>query len=122
MIDAVDLPAVSGVHDLYLTYHNDLPGKPAASALKLDWLHFGRKLEGSNRPGYAEAKKIWWELLTRDLPGIPVMMDNPADMHRVSHVFERGNWLVKGKAVEPDVPHSLNPLPAGCAAQPFGAR
>jgi hypothetical protein len=32
-------------------------------------------------------------------------------MHRASFVFERGNWLVKGKQVEPDVPNSLNPFP-----------
>ncbi|WP_128548879.1 DUF1553 domain-containing protein, partial [Larkinella soli] len=28
------------------------------------------------------------------------------------HVFERGNWLVKGREVKPDVPKSLPPLPA----------
>ena len=120
VINAVDLPAVSGVHDLYLTYRNSVPGQPAASALQMDWFHFGDKLEGSDSPGYAVAKKTWWELLTRDLPGIPVMMDNPADMHRVSHVFERGNWLVKGKVVEPDVPQSLNPLPAGAPHNRLG--
>lgn len=32
-------------------------------------------------------------------------------MHRSTHVFDRGNWLVKGKEVAPGVPHSLNPLP-----------
>ena len=120
VINAVDLPPVSGVHDLYLTYSNSLPGKPAASALQMDWFHFGRKLEGSSSPGYAEAQRTWWELLTKNLPGIPVMMENPADMHRVAHVFERGNWLVKGKVVEPDVPHSLNPLPAGAPHNRLG--
>jgi hypothetical protein len=39
------------------------------------------------------------------------MMENPSSMHRNTYVFERGNWLVKGNKVEPDVPHSLNPLP-----------
>ncbi len=33
-------------------------------------------------------------------------------MHRVSNVFERGNWLVKGDKVTPDVPQSLNPFPS----------
>jgi hypothetical protein len=120
VIKAVDLPAVSGAHDLYFTYNNSRPGKPAAGALEMDWFYFGRKLGGSNSPGYVEAKGIWWELLTKDLHGIPVMMENPADMHRVAHVFERGNWLVKGKVVEPDVPHSLNPLPAGAPHNRLG--
>jgi Protein of unknown function (DUF1553) len=54
------------------------------------------------------------------VPTTPVMMDNPSDMHRTSHVFERGNWLVKGKQVEPDVPHSLNPLPANAPHNRMG--
>ncbi len=48
------------------------------------------------------------------------MMDNPAGMHRESHVFERGNWLVKGIEVKPDVPHSLNPFPAGAPHNRLG--
>jgi hypothetical protein len=39
------------------------------------------------------------------------MMDNPAEMFRTTNVFDRGNWLVKGEAVTPDVPQSLNPFP-----------
>ena len=41
----------------------------------------------------------------------PVMMDNPNDMHRTTNVFIKGNWLVKGDVVQPDVPGSLNPFP-----------
>jgi len=47
-------------------------------------------------------------------------MDNPVDMHRNSYVFERGNWLVKGKEVQPDVPHALNPLPTGAPHNRLG--
>jgi hypothetical protein len=48
------------------------------------------------------------------------MMDNPPDMHRASYVFERGNWLVKGDKVEPDVPHSLNPFPKNAPRNRMG--
>jgi hypothetical protein len=48
------------------------------------------------------------------------MMDNPADMYRPSYVFERGNWLVKGKEVHPAVPHALNPLPEGAPSNRLG--
>lgn len=41
-------------------------------------------------------------------------------MHRNSYVFERGNWLVKGNKVEPDVPHSLNPMPANAPKNRMG--
>jgi hypothetical protein len=40
------------------------------------------------------------------------MMDNPSFMHRASYVFDKGNWLMKGEMVQPDVPKSLNPFPA----------
>src|SRR6185312_2978546 len=55
------------------------------------------------------------------VPTTPIMMDNPADMHRVSNVFERGNWLVKGPVVKPGVPASLRAcMPANAPANRLG--
>lgn len=120
-IAAVPLPPTAGVHDLYLTFTNSRLKKPTDEGMQIDWLHFGRSLPGNSRvPGYDSARSIYWDLLVKQIPGIPVMMDNPADMHRVSNVFERGNWLVKGKVVGPDVPHSLNPFPAGAPHNRLG--
>ena len=45
-------------------------------------------------------------------PRTPIMQDFPPDSSRVTRVFERGNWLVHGDSVQPDVPHSLPALPA----------
>lgn len=42
---------------------------------------------------------------------VPIMEELPQDTARVTHVFERGNWLVHGKEVTPDVPDCLPPLP-----------
>lgn len=39
---------------------------------------------------------------------VPVMEELPADSSRKSHVFVRGNWLVQGEEVRPNVPHALN--------------
>ena len=58
--------------------------------------------------------------MVSEVPTTPVMMDNPQDMHRASHVFERGNWLVKGDLVTPGVPESLNPLPANAPPNRLG--
>jgi hypothetical protein len=41
----------------------------------------------------------------------PIMIDNTDRQFRATNVFERGNWLVKGKEVTTAVPHALNPLP-----------
>ena len=115
-----DLPAAAGVHDLYLTFTDNRLKKPTDNGLQFDWLRFARRLPGRDLPGYASAEQTWWELLKKRLPVVPIMMENPIDMHRTSNVFERGNWLVKGKAVDPDVPHSLNPFPANAPRNRLG--
>jgi hypothetical protein len=39
------------------------------------------------------------------------MVENTADQARTTHVFDRGNWMVKGESVNPGVPESLNDFP-----------
>ena len=41
---------------------------------------------------------------------IPILHERPAHLRRDTHMFERGNWLTKGKLVEPNVPGSFPPL------------
>lgn len=110
-ITSVDFQQASGVHDLYLTYTNPNLKKPDASGMLFDWFYFTNPLPGSDKEGYAYIKKTFWELLNAKVGTTPVMMDNPQDMHRPTHVFVKGNWLVKGEVVTPDVPESLNPFP-----------
>jgi Protein of unknown function (DUF1549)/Protein of unknown function (DUF1553)/Planctomycete cytochrome C len=107
-IASVDLPNVQGVHDLYITYSNPAIKNPSQNGLEFDWFCFTDQFPGQDNPGYAGEHAVFWDLLTKPAPTTPVMMDNPADMHRVSNVFERGNWLVKGQVVTPGVPASLS--------------
>jgi hypothetical protein len=110
-IAEVDMNPMPGIHNLYFTYVNNKLKKPTDAGAMIDWLYFTQQFPGKEKPGYEETKKAYWKLLTAEVPTTPIMMDNPPYMHRLSNVFERGNWLVKGAVVEPDVPHSLNPLP-----------
>jgi hypothetical protein len=110
-IAEADLKPASGTHNLIFTYANKNLTKPTDAGCLLDWLYFTQQFPGKGKDGYDEMKKEYWKLLTAQVPTTPIMMDNPTDMHRASYVFERGNWLVKGDKVEPDVPKSLNPLP-----------
>jgi Protein of unknown function (DUF1553)/Protein of unknown function (DUF1549)/Planctomycete cytochrome C len=110
----------TGIHDLYFTYTNKNLKKPEDNGAMLDWFYFTEELPGKDKPGYAEMKKQYEKLYTADVRTTPVMMDNPSDMHRASYVFERGNWLVKGNKVEPDVPHSLNPFPTDAPRNRLG--
>jgi hypothetical protein len=119
-IVTVGLPKVEGVHDLYLTYENPNLKGPDASGMQLDWLHFTRSLPGSAQPEYAAMKKLYDSLLNAAVATTPMMMDNPADMHRPTYVFEKGNWLVKGKEVQPATPRSLNPFPASAPRNRMG--
>ena len=119
-ISRFDFPAQTGVHDLYFSYRNSGLKKPGDNGMMFDWFYFTNPLPGREKQGYADMQKAFWELATKDVPATPVMMDNPADMHRTTHVFERGNWLTKGKEVQPGTPHSLNPFPKGAPHNRLG--
>ncbi|MBC7875021.1 MAG: DUF1549 domain-containing protein, partial [Ferruginibacter sp.] len=112
----------TGVHDLYFTYSNDQLKKPGDNGAMFDWFYFTEDLPGNDRDGYASVKNKFWELLRfdTDVSTTPVMMDNPAEMHRASYIFDRGNWLVKGDEVQPGVPQSLNPFPSNMAKNRLG--
>jgi hypothetical protein len=119
-ITETSLKPVEGIHNLYFTYTNSNLKKNTDAGAMLDWLHFAEKFPGKDREGYSTIKKQYWKLLIAKVPTTPVMIDNPADMHRTSYVFERGNWLMKGDKVTPDVPKSLNPFPSNTPRNRLG--
>ncbi len=120
-INRIQFPVSAGVHDLYFTYTNSNLKKPDDSGMMFDWFYFTNPLPGKDKAGYADIEKTYWQLLSKtDVPTTLIMMDNLPDMHRTSYLFEKGNWLVKGKAVEPDVPLSLNPFPANMPRNRMG--
>ena len=86
--------------------------KVEAEKLK-DWLqaHASDTLEVGTDS--SSIKRYWKKQkeLARIRPGkTPVMQELPSDSTRVTRIFERGNWLVHGDTVQPDVPASLNPF------------
>ena len=114
------LPSVKGFHDLYFSYRNPNLKNPDINGLQFDWFYFTQPLPGKDKPAYAAMNRIFWELLEKEIEATPVMMDNPSDMHRVTNVFDRGNWLVKGKAVSAGVPNSLNSFPKNASRNRLG--
>jgi hypothetical protein len=116
----VPIKPVTGVHHLIFTYDNPLLNDPLFNAVIFDWFYFTEEFPGAGQPGYDGMKRTYWNLMTKDLPTTPVMMDNPADMHRPTQVFERGNWLVKGQVVTPDVPAAIMPMPANAPRSRLG--
>jgi Protein of unknown function (DUF1553)/Protein of unknown function (DUF1549)/Planctomycete cytochrome C len=120
VIRDMKIPSSHGIHNLFFTYSNPHLKKPEDNGVIFDWFYFTEEFPGRDKPGYAEIKKKYEFLYKAEVPTTPMMMDNPPDMHRPSFVFERGNWLVKGKEVVPGVPNSLNPFPSGAPHNRLG--
>ncbi len=115
-----DFQPVSGKYDLILSYSNPGLKDPQANALLFDWFHFTEKFPGENVAGYNEANEKFRELLTKATPRTPVMLENPEEMLRITHVFERGNWLSPGDVVTAGVPDIMNPFPENTPANRLG--
>ncbi len=111
--DIFEIPSqpTEGVHDLYITYSSPVL-KGEESGIQFDWFYFSPDFPGKDKPGQADTKALFTEVLRAD-PAFttPIMMDNPAEMYRPSYVFERGNWLVHGKEVTAATPKSLPAFP-----------
>jgi hypothetical protein len=104
----IDFPEQKGVHDVYLTYYNpDPPKNKDDYRIFFNWFAFTTELPGKEAPGYEEKDKLYKQLITAEIPGTPVMVENDKAMLRKSFVFERGNWRIKGKEVTPAVPNTL---------------
>lgn len=119
-ITEIPLKPVNGVHDVYLTYTNKTLLKPEDNGITFDWFYFTDPFPAEHAIGYAEAKKRYWGLLTMPVQTTPVMQENPDGMQRISQVFERGNWMVKGDVVTPATPHALNAMPANAPKNRLG--
>jgi hypothetical protein len=116
-----EITAPVGYNDLFFQYTNAAIKDLDASGIYFDWFYFDSSFPGADKPGYVQARKSSWELLTKSkFTTTPIMMENPATMFRTSNVFERGNWMVKGDEVNPGVPHVLNPMPEGAPKNRLG--
>jgi mono/diheme cytochrome c family protein len=120
-IITLDYPVQHGVHNVFMTYENPTMKDPKSYGIMFDWFKFTRKFPGLGKPGHEEHKKIYHELVNAHIMGTPITLDNPAGSKRKTHVFERGNWMVKGKEVEPAVPNVFRyALPANAPANRMG--
>src|SRR5690606_10780667 len=100
---AIPMSSLAGVHDLYLTFRNPsiVSTQPVCM---VEWMAFRPRLAGEEDPLYSRKVSDFIQLLNHKPPSVPIMVENPSHMTRTTHVFERGNWLVHGDAVTPEVP------------------
>ncbi|HZI54820.1 MAG TPA: DUF1553 domain-containing protein, partial [Chitinophagaceae bacterium] len=109
-IVGVDVEPVPGRHDLYFSYFSKKLEKIDFTSLLLDWFYFGQPFPGKDKPGFDSTYSSFMRLLNKPVQTTPVMFENSPDLTRETNVFERGNWLVKGDKVEPDVPKLFHPI------------
>ncbi len=104
----IPLRPVSGRHDLYFYYENPALLADEETGFSINWFYFDDPFPGAaGDPVRKKYESLYWELLRRPVPGTPVLLENPAALKRETRIFERGNWMVKGKAVAPGVPAAL---------------
>lgn len=112
---------IKGKFNLYVTYSSTQLKLPEETGMQFDWFFFTNPFPSKPYTGTDTSYKFFDELLEpSNVTTTPVMMDNPAELFRPTHLFERGNWLVKGKLVEPNVPASLGGLPADAPKNRLG--
>jgi hypothetical protein len=106
-ITSIPLKPVTGTHDLYFVFQNpDL--KKDQSVCNIEWFAFRDDLPGKNTTGYASVNGSFKSLLDAKVENTPVLIENGHLQKRETRIFERGNWMVQGKTVEPGVPEAFN--------------
>jgi len=96
---------LTGKHDFYFRYENPSLKKEKDFGPLVDWLVFTPAFPSLNSAEGLAYHNDFLELLNLpDAEFTPIMSDNPDYMKRKTFVFERGNWLIKTKEVEPGIP------------------
>lgn len=98
----------TGKHDIYLSLNSP---KAPTEWVRISWMSFQKEIPGAGQPGYEQIVSDYATILTRPTESMPVIWEGKGDFARKTHVFVRGNWMVKGAEVKPDVPKLLAPMP-----------
>lgn len=112
----IDIPLkpLTGTHDLYFVFDNpDL--RKDQSVCTVEWFSFQEDLPGKGTPAFASVRSTFMELLNAPAENTPVFVESTWPQRRETRIFERGNWLVKGDRVNPEVPRAFH---AGSAEVP----
>jgi hypothetical protein len=113
-IKSIKIPLLTGRHDLYLVGKNQKLKQTAKDVIKINWFTF--------MPDFPKNlnESTFWDLVKVKTENTPIMLASQADYQRKTHVFTRGNWLVHGQEVNPDVPKSLHPFPKNAPRNRLG--
>ena len=108
IITSIDIKKETEVFDLYVQLQTEDKTQKKEHVL-VHWIAFMPELPGKEKPGYTKVKRDLNEVLNFSGDHTPVMVENPEHMKRKTHIFDRGNWMVKMEEVQPGIPQTLNP-------------
>lgn len=106
-IHTFPIKEIQGRNDLFISAVSP-NAKPQQNTSALVWFAFVPSLPGKDQAGFSEIKNSWEFLLTYNGTKLPILIENPDYMKRETKVFERGNWMMLGQEVDPDIPSELN--------------
>lgn len=109
-LEFIPIRPVADSVDLFIEFENPLL-RPDQNSFRIFWFAFRPGWPGEEQPRAEKMKEQYLNIVKSNTPGLPVFVENPPYLHRTTQVFEKGNWLVKGDTVQPDVPEVLNPFP-----------
>lgn len=111
----INLPRLSGKHALFMTVRH--PTAPDDWVV-IKWVALQDDFPGGDEG--LEKEKTYVQLLSRKVLNTPVFWEGEGETFRKTHIFERGNWLVKGQEVTPAIPGLFGKLPKGLPANRLG--
>ena len=103
----------SGVHDVYFVFHKHR--HQTQDLFRIDWFEWHEKNPLKAQYGTQLQARLDSLYAIQPIP-TPILQELPADQRRKTHLFQRGNWLVKGEEVIEGIPgyfvSSHDPMPA----------
>ena len=97
----ININAIEGRHMLYFVFRKN--NHQTQDLFRIDWFYFHEKEPLMEQFG-AQFRNVLDSLNTLSPIPTPILRELPADKRRPTHVFQRGNWLVKGEEVSEGIP------------------
>jgi hypothetical protein len=109
----MQIEPVAGTQTLFFVFKKDKIAD--ADLLRLDWWQIQETdpRQANYDAGFRQQLEILYNIQPTPTP---IMQELPPGKRRTTHMFERGNWLVKGPEVSENIPEILGELPEGIPA------
>ncbi|MCB0633708.1 MAG: DUF1549 domain-containing protein [Lewinella sp.] len=110
---SMDIESTTGPQNLFFVFKKDKIAD--ADLLRLDWWQLNEvpNRKDAYNATFNQQLEALWEIQPTPTP---IMQELPLGKRRTTHIFERGNWLVKGREVHENIPEILGQLPEGTPA------